>query len=128
MSYFPDLAPYSYCERLPGVVHVGWLDDKHEYTRGPVDPWFVDAMRRLADCDELPGTFMGSHFCELCTGSRLMRPSSNGEIRVGFARVTYAAPVLIVHYIEAHGYRPPLQFLAAVAQARTAAADPREPR
>jgi hypothetical protein len=40
--------------------------------------------------------------------------SSNGEIRVTFEGVTYAAPVLIVHNIEVHRYRPPAVFLRAV--------------
>ena len=39
---------------------------------------------------------------------------SNGEIRITAETVTYAAPVLIVHYVEAHGYLPPTEFLNAV--------------
>jgi hypothetical protein len=39
----------------------------------------------------------------------------NGEIWVPGDDVIYAAPVLIVHYIEEHGYLPPPQFLKAVA-------------
>ncbi len=39
---------------------------------------------------------------------------SNGEIRVTDEGVTFAAPVLIVHYIEEHGYLPPAQFLDAI--------------
>jgi hypothetical protein len=30
---------------------------------------------------------------------------------------TFAAPVLIVHYIEEHGYLPPAEFLKAVEEA-----------
>jgi len=40
--------------------------------------------------------------------------SSNGEIRVSGEGIVFAAPVLIVHYIEAHSYLPPAQFLKAV--------------
>jgi hypothetical protein len=43
--------------------------------------------------------------------------SSNGEIRVAFDGITYAATVLIVHYIEEHGYLPPAQFLEAIDKA-----------
>jgi len=42
--------------------------------------------------------------------------SSNGEIRVRFGNVTFAAPVLIAHYIEEHGYLPPADFLTAIEQ------------
>lgn len=41
----------------------------------------------------------------------------NGEIRVGSDGITYAAPVLIVHYIKDHGYLPPAQFLEAIDKA-----------
>jgi hypothetical protein len=36
---------------------------------------------------------------------------------VAFGGVTFAAPVLIVHYIEEHCYLPPTQFLQAIEQA-----------
>ena len=40
------------------------------------------------------------------------------EIRVrGDERTVYAAPTLIVHYVEAHRYRPPEEFIAAVLNA-----------
>lgn len=39
---------------------------------------------------------------------------SNGEIRVHAASITYAAPVLIVHYIDEHKYMPPAEFLRAL--------------
>jgi len=42
----------------------------------------------------------------------------NGEIRVAGDGVTFAAPVLIVHYIEEHGYLPPPEFLEAVEKAK----------
>jgi len=41
----------------------------------------------------------------------------NGEIRVADAGIVYAAPVLVVHYIEEHDYLPPTQFLKAVEEA-----------
>jgi hypothetical protein len=41
----------------------------------------------------------------------------NGEIRVGSDGITYAAPVLIVHYIKDHGYLLPAQFLEAIDKA-----------
>jgi hypothetical protein len=43
--------------------------------------------------------------------------SSNGEIRIRNGDIVYAAPVLIVHYIEEHGYLPPSEFLRAVEEA-----------
>ena len=74
--------------------------------------------------------YRGKHSCEVCVppedlvktyipkGGKQVGPgsqwakwadqrSSNGEIRVVSEGITYAAPVLIVHYIEEHGYLPP---------------------
>jgi len=45
---------------------------------------------------------------------------SNGEIRIRNGDTVYAAPILIVHYIEEHGYLPPSEFLHAL----EAAAEP----
>jgi hypothetical protein len=40
---------------------------------------------------------------------------SSAEIRVvSTSGVTYAAPALILHYVEAHKYLPPAAFVAAV--------------
>jgi hypothetical protein len=40
----------------------------------------------------------------------------SGEIRVPGDRKVYAAPILIHHYVEAHGYKPPEEFIEAVIQ------------
>jgi len=86
--------------------------------------------------------YRGRHICEVCTepkdliktyipnrgNGKLVDPESqwakwadrrwsNGEIRVASDGVTYAAPILIVHYIEEHGYLPPTQFLEAIDKA-----------
>jgi hypothetical protein len=38
----------------------------------------------------------------------------NGEIRVIGASAIYAAPTLIYHYVVAHSYQPPEEFIEAV--------------
>lgn len=132
MSYFPDLSPYAYGSGShPGVLHVGWLDNQHPYARGNVDVRLVEKMKRLAS--KPMELYRGQHICELCIGApdivktdanrKVVNPawsqwaderSGNGEIRVSRGETTFAAPVLIVHYIEAHGYLPPEQFLKAI--------------
>jgi len=117
------------------VVHVGWLDNVHPYPKGTVDPRLIDKMRLLI-CQPVE-LYRGVHICELCTErSNLLKKtlpnkvvldpewarwadqrSSNGEIRVSENGIVFAAPVLIVHYIEAHGYLPPAQFLKVVEDA-----------
>jgi hypothetical protein len=135
MTYFSDYSPYAYGHKSqPGVVHVGWLDNVHPYPKGSVDARLIEKMKLLASNPvEL---YRGKHICELCAEPpdlvKTTRPnrvvldpncswalwvgqrSSNGEIRVSDEGLVFAAPVLIVHYIEAHSYLPPAQFLRAV--------------
>jgi hypothetical protein len=82
--------------------------------------------------------YRGRHVCELCPKPAdlvkttlperaVLNPncswarwvsqcSGNGEIRVSGEGIVFAAPVLIGHYIEAHSYLPPAQFLKAIDQ------------
>jgi hypothetical protein len=138
MTYFHDLSPYAYGYHAhPGVVHVGWLDNVHPYPLGTVEARLIEKMRRIAA--KPVELYRGRHICELCvkpqdlvkttlTNRVVIDPkcswarwvgqrSSNGEIRVSRGGVTFAAPVLIVHYIEEHGYLPPADFLKAVEEA-----------
>ena len=137
MTYFSDLSLYAHGHSShPGVVHAGWLDNVHPYPRGTVDAKLVEKMRLLASNPvEL---YRGKHICELCAEPpdliKTIQPNkcidpncswakwidqrwSNGEIRVSDEGIVFAAPVLIVHYIEAHGYLPPAHFLKAVDKA-----------
>lgn len=72
--------------------------------------------------------YRGSHLCEFCPrpptvlsrGSiPMLDPppgtTGNGEIRIaGAGGIVYIAPILILHYVVAHRYRPPGVFVAAV--------------
>jgi len=138
MAYFPDLSPYAYGHGShPGVVHVGWLGHGHPYATGIVDLHLIEKMKRLAT--KPVELYRGKHFCELCIeppnlvktylpNGIVLDPqcswmhwyeqhSSNGEIRVSRGGATFAAPVLVVHYIEAHHYLPPEVFLKAIEEA-----------
>jgi hypothetical protein len=139
MTYFSDHSPYAYGHGShPGVVHVGWLDNIRPYPKGTVDARLIEKMKLLASTPvEL---YRGKHICELCVEPpdlvKTTQPnrvvldpncswarwvnqrSSNGEIRVSGEGIIFAAPVLIVHYIEAHNYLPPTAFLRAVEGAR----------
>jgi hypothetical protein len=135
MTHFLDLSPYAYGRGShPGVVHVGWLDGIHPFPQGTVDVRLIEKMKLLAA--KPVELYRGFHVCEVCAepdlakttlpphhvvldtnsphGKWLNSRKSNGEIRVSHEGVTFAAPVLIVHYIEEHGYLPPAQFLKAI--------------
>jgi hypothetical protein len=138
MAYFADLAPYAYGHRLqPGVVHVGWLDSIHDFPRGKVPKALVEKLKLMAA--NPVEICRGYHLCELCDKPEeaqlipvpnrvVSRPNeawtqwakprmSYGEIRVTRGGITYAAPMNVAHYIEAHGYLPPAEFLKAVEEA-----------
>ena len=138
MTYFSDHSPYAYGHGShPGVVHVGWLDNIHAYSKGAVDARLIEKMKLLAS--KPLQLYRGMHICELCAEppdlvkttlpNRVVldpncswarwvhQRSGNGEIGVSGGGIVFAAPVLIVHYIEAHSYLPPTQFLKAVDEA-----------
>jgi hypothetical protein len=128
--YFPDFSPYQYGNVEPSadVLNVGWLSATHAFATGPADVQLIDALRKLiASPVEL---YRGQHYCEFCpepfwdaNKGRLVdagpEARGSGEIRVVSASgVTYAAPLLVLHYVMAHSYRPPEEFIeAAVASA-----------
>jgi hypothetical protein len=128
----------------PNVVHVGWLDGLHDYPRGTVPPHLIEKLKRLAkhpvelyrglhDCELCPKdrspdlhpemrsngeiritvrTFPEADEVEASATLLPTRATESGAIL--YRQITYAAPVLIVHYIEAHGYLPPTEFMKAL--------------
>jgi hypothetical protein len=140
MAYFPDLSPYAYGHHAHlGVVHVGWLDNVHHFTHGTVETRLIGKLMLLAA--KPVEVYLGLHVCELCLEPPNLRTgtggfidpvvwsewaeqrSGTGEIRVSHRGITFAAPVLIVHYIEEHGYLPPSVFLKAVEEREFAEAE-----
>ena len=129
--YFPDLSRYEFggAAAVPGVVNIGWLSGDHAFTTGDVPESFVASVRELVASPV--NLYRGAHVCEFCpeppvtvrNGIRWMEPppgtTGNGEVRVlGQDGLTYVAPVLLLHYIEAHRYRPPPVFVEAVLHGR----------
>ena len=108
--------------RKTKTLSVGWLDMAHEFPKGPVPEGFLD---RLIELIKKPvGMNMGGHACQFCPAhvfaDRTKWPyqaprGANGEIQVqGKEGLSYSAPTMIAHYVEAHGYAPPLEFIEAV--------------
>ncbi len=116
MAYFPDLSPYGYAGPKDGALNVGWLSSEHPIFTGDVPEGFLDRLRDLCQNQKV-NLCRGSHRCEFCPPRPLHRDPNidgNGEIRVTRNGITYAAPVLIAHYVEAHRYLPPQDFILAV--------------
>jgi len=116
MSYFVDLTPYTYTPGNDGdVLNVGWLDAAYPFERGETSAEFRQALRALVERPML--RHRGFHVCEYCSSEPGSAPAQrgNGQIRVmGRNGLWYAAPAMVHHYVVAHRYRPPLEFVNAV--------------
>ncbi|WP_456340319.1 DUF7919 family protein [Streptomyces anulatus] len=128
MTYYADLTPYTYDRDYGGpgasglwrgvpVLNVGWLGRGRRYSQGAPPPSLTEALQRMARTHRAQQT-RGFHLCPWCA-SRLLRRRSDGpwgsaEMRVMGSGVAYAAPELVAHYVEAHGYLPPSDFVDAV--------------
>jgi hypothetical protein len=113
MTFFPDLTPYTYLdpeEDPPGTLNIGWLDPEHPFPTGPTSEEFRAKLGWL--CERRVKQTRGFLPCEFCKGRN--RPHSSAEMRVALAGKVYAAPSLVHHYVVAHDYRPPDEFIAAV--------------
>jgi hypothetical protein len=121
---YPDLSEYSYASRalLPNVRSVGWLAASFEFTRGSVDCEVLQKLRHLALHNSV-NQMRGFHDCDFCdqreiwvevAGGRRLLGSAEIWVPDGRDQLYYGAPDLIVHYIGAHLYQPPQEYLDAV--------------
>jgi hypothetical protein len=87
------------------------LDDEHPFTIGIAPEGFLDVLKARVAGASIGSPFLGVHQCELCND-----PWAVGSDNIMFVRkgLRYIAPELIVHYVEAHCYLPPPDFVAAV--------------
>lgn len=112
MAYFPDLTPHVYSS-VDGSLNVGWLSKDEPFPTGDVPDGFLARLRLVP----VVNLYRGVHACEFCShraGRIDWAKSGNGEFKVTHAGVTYTAPALVAHYIEAHRYLPPQGFIDAV--------------
>lgn len=137
--YFPDLSPYSYAtgRDVAGVLAVGWLERGQHFATGPAPEGLLERLRlslRVFRCHQ----FRGFHRCDLCIyvpgvsshgllnvldeqGAALLE-SHGSEVHLGYEELWvpgpnetfFAAPTLILHYVEWHSYLPPRPFIDAL--------------
>jgi hypothetical protein len=122
-----DLSPYKAgSDRQLGYepLAVGWLQRNKAFPTGKSSVEFQEKL--LAFCFEEHTVNQARALSRCAVGDncpRLLPPvKSEGqtahfgssEIRVIGENEIYAAPTLIYHYVTAHDYRPPNEFIAAV--------------
>lgn len=134
MAHFDDLGGFSYFPEDAdlGFKPVGWLENGHEYARGEVGPDFVEKLLVLLQAPWMPLQQPGTHPCSFCRfsggngqvactfGSPPSRSYhisgvSSGVLLVPSEDKLFVSPTSIAHYIDAHGYCPPVEFRRAVA-------------
>lgn len=122
--YFADLTPYSYTLplQLTDVLHVGWLDDLHDFPQGVTTFAVKSKLRQLMIAHRDMRRMRGIHPCTICGASHsyvgtgeTLRTLGMSEIWIpSRSGLIYAAPSLILHYMDVHNYQPPREFLDAV--------------
>ncbi len=123
MTYFADLTPYGYWNPEPGTLNVGWLSVGHHFETAVPNEADLELLWQFCKV-EVTAT-RGLHGCEFCEAWRIEHCDQirNGEtLRLGYSEIrvfspdgrAYAAPSLIYHYVAAHSYAPPSEFLTAL--------------
>jgi hypothetical protein len=126
MTWYADLSPCDYfgAQFAGHLKAVGWLARGQAFMTGEVSESIFEKLCQLLQQPWCPVFNPGVHYCELCrfTGGsgvgqfRSYRVSgvSGSSLFVPGNGFLYVAPVAIAHYIDAHCYRPPEEFCAAV--------------
>lgn len=124
MSFVRDLlrSRYGSFSGLPGTRAVGWLSASEPYAKGALDEECLLRLRGLHSAlrdrhydPMVPAVTVGGHLCELCIAEG--RPPHGEQLELYVrdpVRGGYEAPAMLLHYIDAHGYRPPKAFVRAV--------------
>lgn len=116
--WYPDLGTETQVWKAPCVRAVGWLDAEHEFPRGPSPP---EVRERLAYFARLWGQSTqalgwaaagGPHRCHVCSAFL-----ASGNFGIPAGDVLYVCPEMIAHYVSAHDYLPPTEFLDAMMSA-----------
>ena len=117
MTHIADLAATSYWAISGNIRAVGYLEYPHEYSRGEVDPKFF---RKLMELIARPNGLLfclGMHRCGFCASEGKDGPdarTSQATLLIPSDDCLYESPIWIGHYIHAHSYRPPDEFIRAV--------------
>jgi hypothetical protein len=110
MSHIPDMDADE-----SGYVSVGWLHPDHSFPQADPGPAFLGKLKAFAELAHVSaaafqfGVCCGFHSCEFCG-----RAHGTGQFVVPAGDRMFCSPPMIAHYVEAHRYAPPEEFVAAV--------------
>lgn len=131
--YFSELSPYSYNPRFigQGIFNFGWINKDSILEHGPGSEDWIEQLK-LAGTTPVSPT-RGYFACEFCAAPairlREQRPSlangfGNGELWIPNSdNRIFAAPILVLHYVTEHNYRPPEEVIEALRALRACRSD-----
>lgn len=125
IMFFTDLTKYEYGLPHPieDVVNIGWLEKMSSFETAKPSAIFIARLHAWTAVARV-NLLRGYHECGFCSGIK-ERPSVDIDgvrIWLGSSEIwipgkegrVYAAPDLLIHYIESHQYEPPQEFMEAV--------------
>lgn len=123
-TVFEDLTAYRHMIepfRFEDVFNIGWVDPCGQFSTGGVSGPLHEKLLNLAfgkwAARILVEPSRALPECPACGPVRIERDGNvlmDAELWIPGEGRFYASPVLVLHHIEAHGYRPPAEYLAAV--------------
>ncbi len=115
MAYFPDLGSESQIASGSHVRAIGWLSSAHRFPLETTVPGLVARLETFRaqwghSVEALSWPVAGGpHTCEFCDRHR-----DSANFAVPAADFLYVCPGMIVHYVSAHEYAPPQEFIDAI--------------
>jgi hypothetical protein len=118
-TQFEDLDPYEGCPADAGLgilpLGVGWLSHNQPFVTGDVAKFpagFVEKLLVFCDVDFVVNQTSAKRPCPICR--QKIQQYGGAETRILGESDIFATPDLIHHYVTAHNYRPPDDFVKAV--------------
>ncbi|MEU5277134.1 hypothetical protein AB0G87_12040 [Streptomyces asoensis] len=115
---YRDLSIYDYSTFPLSMRCIGWLGNLYGVQGSNEPAMTVTDVNCLTNTSQRLGSVMlGVHDCEFCPAGSAF--AGNGEYRyyMGNGEV-YSAPMMLLHYVEKHGYRLPAVFRKELAETR----------
>ena len=134
--HYKDLSKYTYMsflndKRIPNdSLNVGWLEKSVPYTKGNVEnESFIEKIFEIVFCEEKIHLTRGFQPCTFCNNFDeklgvelpIVINWNDKKLKLGSGILVienegkrYVFPDLIIHYISAHDYLPPKEFIDAV--------------
>lgn len=110
--WFEDLTQCNYFANFFPSMAVGWLKNGKPYTTGETSKEIVEKIYEFNKTSGMYYRFCGYHVCDFCDYVNIELGATT--ILIVYEDKVYACPALIIHYIEAHQYCPPNEFIQAV--------------